>query len=156
MFSNGSPRQLHARHARASKAMLLPLPKAEVISLSLQYHCAIEALHCGKGYPEGAQALAEMILLTSFLADAGRGMLPLERLAAGQMAIAQLFGRGKSSGDWHIDESEFASLAAIAELHDAQLRKASLKEWSVAADKLERVRRERPIIDGQTNEEVTE
>jgi len=132
------------------------MPKVEVVSLSLQYHCAIEALRCGKGYPEGAKALAEMILLTSFLADAGRGVLPLERLIAGQRAIAESVERGKSSGDWHIDESQFASLAAIAELHDAQLRKASLREWSVAADKLERVRRERQTVDGPTAEEATE
>lgn len=86
------------------------MPKVEVVSLSLQFHCAIEALRNGKGYPEGAQALAEMILLTSFLAEAGRGVLPLERLIAGQKAIAQSVERGKSSGDWHIDECQFASL----------------------------------------------
>lgn len=144
---NGSNPQLHAKGIRASKAMLLPMPKVEGVSLSLQFHCAIEALRLGKGYPEGAHALVEMILLSSFLANAGRGTLPPEKLIAAQRAIEQSMERGKLSGDWHIDECEFKSLAAIAELHDMQLRKASLREWAAAINQLERVRRERPAVE---------
>jgi hypothetical protein len=122
--------------------MLLPLPKVDATILSLQFHCAIEALRCGKGYPQGALALAEMLLLSSFLANAGRGALPPERLIAAQRAIEQSMERGKLSGDWHIDECEFESLAAISELHDMQLRKASLREWAAAFNHLKHLRRE--------------
>jgi hypothetical protein len=144
---NGSNPHIHAKGTRASKAMLLPLPKVDATILSLQFHCAIEALRCGRGYPEGAQALAEMVLLTSFLADAGRGVLPLDQLNAGQAALERSVARGKLSGNWHFDEFEFESLAAIAELHDAQLRKAPLRDWACAFDQLERVRRERPAAE---------
>lgn len=67
---NRSPQ---ATRARLAKLSLLPIPKREADLLSLHAHCALQALIDGHGWLNGVQSLTEVLILTSFVAEAGYG-----------------------------------------------------------------------------------
>jgi hypothetical protein len=124
--------------ARLNKALLLPIPRAVADELSLLMHVPLEALRLGKGWKEGAQRLTEVMLLASFLAEAGYGPFSNDVLMRSDAAIAATFDDGRQSGRWALEASAYELFAAIVTLHDWQLRSAPLSALTTASERLER------------------
>jgi hypothetical protein len=97
-------RSPQAVRARQSQLMLLPIPTREANLLSLHAHCALQALVDGRGWLAGVQSLTEVLILTSFIAEAGRGQVVRELWLAAERALNEAFEKGRSTGVWQIDE----------------------------------------------------
>jgi hypothetical protein len=124
--------------ARLNKALLLPIPRAVADELSLLMHVRLDALHAGNGWMEAAQQLTEVMLLASFLAEAGYGPFSNDVLVRSDAAMAAVFEEGRRTGKWSLDVSGYELFAAIVTLHDWQLRSAPMSAISVASERLER------------------
>ncbi|MBC8749771.1 hypothetical protein F6X42_25250, partial [Paraburkholderia sp. WC7.3b] len=59
-----------AARARHVKAMLLPIAREIADDLALRVHLSLDALRRGVGTKSDAQTLTQIMLLTSYLADA--------------------------------------------------------------------------------------
>lgn len=117
--------------------MLLPLPRATADALALQVHLALDALRRGKGTICDAQTLTQIMILASFLVDAGYGTLAPDSLRRADALIAGCFERGRATGEWTLDMAGFRSFAEIVTIYDRQLQKAPLWAVTDASDKLD-------------------
>jgi hypothetical protein len=129
-------RQGQAQRAQ-NKLLLLPVKRATADDMSLQYHIALEALRVGRGYASAAQSLAEVMVTTFFLVDAGYGQISRETFLANEVIIADCFEKGRGQDKWSLDEHGYECFAALVNLHDQQLRKAPLCAILRAKDRLE-------------------
>jgi hypothetical protein len=127
-----------ALRARQNKALLLPIPRAVADGLSLLMHVQLEALRTGHGWIEGAQRLTEVMLLASFLAEAGFGPFSNEALVTSDAEMAATFEQGRQTGRWILEPRGYELFAAIVTLHDWQLRSAPMSALSAASERLER------------------
>jgi hypothetical protein len=137
-------RNTQAAHARAAKAMLLPLPKATAEELALQVHLALDSLRRGKGSVSAAQTVTETMLLVAFIAEAGYGTLTSEALHIADGVSAACFERGRASGEWALDHDGYEIFAVIATMYDHQLQRAPLWALTEASDRLERFKAGEP------------
>jgi hypothetical protein len=131
-------RSAQAGSARLNKALLLPIPRASADALALAAHISLSVLRSGKGVIEAAQSLTEVMLLASFLADAGYGSFRHESLVEGDAAMAAVFEAGRQTGVWQLPAADHERFAAIVSLHDWQLHVAPLSALSAVSERLER------------------
>jgi hypothetical protein len=134
-----------AARARLNKAMLLPIPRAVADELALAAHVSLAGLRAGCGWMEGAQRLTEVMLLASFIADAGYGPFTAEALVASDTAMADVFNTGRDSGTWALDADGYEWFASIVCLHDWQLRNAPMFVLAEAGDRLDRYKAGVPL-----------
>ena len=133
----GSPQ---AVRARLNKALLLPIPRAVSDELSLGAYLSLAGLQEGKGWVDGARRLTEVMLLASFISEAGYGPFEQEALVKSDAAIALVFAKGNVSGVWELDDDAYAWFAAIVCLHDWQLRNTPMSVVAAASDRLDRIK----------------
>lgn len=132
------PRQAQAAQARRSKAMLLPMPRANADELALQVHLALAALRRG-GTNSDARALLHAHVLATSMADAGYGTLAQAQVSDADAALLACFERGRAGGDWLLDGADFEALAAIVTVYDQQLQRAPLWVLAEAGERLDRM-----------------
>jgi hypothetical protein len=142
----GSPQ---AARARLNKALLLPIPRAIADELSLVAYVSLAALHDGKGWLEGAQRLTEVMMLASFVSEAGYGPFKREALVTSDTAMAAVFDKGRETGVWELDAHGYEWFAAIVCLYDWQLRSAPMHVLSAASDRLDRYKAGEPCLQPQ-------
>ena len=130
-----NPRAARARHA---KAMLLPIARQIADDLALRVHLSLNSLRRGVGTKSDAQTLTQIMLLTSYLADAGFGSMSHEELRAANSASAMMFDAGRERNEWHLDDAGFELFALIATSYDRQLRRAPLWAITEASERLDR------------------
>lgn len=118
--------------------MLLPLPRATADELVLQVHLALDALGRAKGHIGAAQTLTQAMLLVAFIAEAGYGHVAAETLRIADTQIAACFERGRTSGEWMLDEAGHEAFATIVTIYDQQLQRAPLGAITEASDRLDR------------------
>ena len=131
-------RQAQAARARRSKAMLLPMPRANADELALQVHLALAALRRG-GARCDAQALLHAHVLATSMADAGYGTLTQAQVNDADAALLACFERGGAGGEWRLDGADFDALAAIVTVYDQQLQRAPLWVLTEASERLDRM-----------------
>jgi hypothetical protein len=129
-----------AARARRNKALLLPVPRAEVDRLCLQVHIALDAMRRRMGNAGAAQTLCHAMILTGLLAEAGYGEATFEQMRDAEDVISAAFDRGRDSGVWSLDENGFRQFAVMVSTYDSQLRRAPLAAVADASDRLERFR----------------
>ncbi|CAN7703519.1 hypothetical protein [Caballeronia sp. LjRoot31] len=133
-------RSAQATRVRLSKMQLLPMPRAEADTLSLHAHCALQALRDGTGWMAGTQSLAEVLILTAYVTEAGYGHITREAWLQGEIAINAAFAQGQATGVWKLDDASCQQLAGIVCVHDAQLHNAPLGVLAAASERLERLK----------------
>jgi hypothetical protein len=137
-------RSPQARHAHLSKLSLFPLPKRETDLLSLRAHCSLQALIDGRGWLGGVQSLTEVLILTSFVAEAGYGQISRETWLDAEAALNAAFGKGRDAGVWQIDADGSGRVCAVLAMHDAQLSGAPLGVLATASERLEQLKTGEP------------
>lgn len=135
-----------AARARLNKALLLPIPRAVADELSLGAHVSLAGLKTGHGWMEGAQRLTEVMLLASFIAEAGYGPFTPEALLASDTAMAAVFENGRERGVWALDTEGYEWFALIVCLHDWQLHNAPMYVLAEAGDRLDRYKAGVPLV----------
>ena len=133
-------RSAQATRVRLSKMQLLPMPRSEADTLSLHAHCALQALRDGTGWMAGTQSLAEVLILTAYVAEAGYGQITREAWLESESAINAAFAQGHATGVWKLDEESCEQLARVVCVHDAQLHNAPLGALGAASERLERLK----------------
>lgn len=138
---NRSPQ---ATRARLAKLSLIPLPKREADLLSLHAHCALQALIDARGWLAGVQSLTEMLILTSFVAEAGYGQIARATWLDAEAALNSAFCKGRDAGCWRVDADGSISIAAVLAMHDVQLYSAPFGVPANASARLERLKTGEP------------
>jgi hypothetical protein len=131
-------RNTGAARARHAKAMLLPIGRQIADDLALRVHLSLDALRRGVGSKTDAQVLTQIMLLTSYLAEAGFGSMSREEFCAADRAAASVFDMGRENNAWKLDDAAFALFASIATNYDRQLRRAPLWAITEASERLDR------------------
>ena len=116
------------------------MPKSEADVLSTHAHCALQALRDGQGWLAGTQSLTEVLILTSYLAEAGYGQITREAWVQSESAINAAFAEGRATGIWKLDDAGFEQLSSVVNVHDAQLHNAPLCVLSAASERLDRLK----------------
>ena len=133
-------RSAQATRVRLSKMQLLPMPRTEADTLSLHAHCALQALRDGAGWIAGTQSLAEVLILTAYVAEAGYGQISREAWLQSEAALNAAFAQGHATGVWKLDNANCEQLASVVCVHDAQLHSAPLGVLAAASERLERLK----------------
>jgi Cys-tRNA synthase (O-phospho-L-seryl-tRNA:Cys-tRNA synthase) len=120
------------------------MPKQEADVLSLHAHCALQALLDGRGWVNGVQSLTEVLILTSFVAEAGYGVISRQTWIDAEDALNAAFKTGRETGIWEIDFTELGCVGAVLAAHDAQLASAPLGVLASASERLERLKKGEP------------
>ena len=133
-------RSAQATRVRLSKMQFLPMPRTDADTLSLHAHCALQALRDGAGWMAGTQSLAEILILTAYVAEAGYGQISREAWLQGEIALNAGFAQGQATGVWKLDDASCEQLASVVCVHDAQLHNAPLGVLAAASERLERLK----------------
>ena len=133
-------RSAQATRVRLSKMQLLPMPRPEADRLSLHAHCALQALRDGHGWMAGTQSLAEVLILTAYVAEAGYGQITREAWLQSESAINAAFAEGQATGVWKLDDASCEQLAGVVCVHDVQLHNTPLGILAAASERLERLK----------------
>lgn len=70
--------------------------------------------------------MAQAMILTGLLAEAGYGSATFEQMQSAERVISAAFDRGRDTDVWMLDEEGFAQFATIASTYDYQLQRAPL------------------------------
>jgi hypothetical protein len=120
------------------------MPKQEADVLSLHAHCALQALLDGRGWVSGVQSLTEVLILTSFVAEAGYGAISRQTWIGAEAALNAAFKTGRETGIWEIHSTGLNCVGAVLAAHDAQLARAPLGVLANASERLEQLKKGEP------------
>jgi hypothetical protein len=124
---------------RSMKAFLLPMPRAQADAMSLQCRLALEAVRQGRSERREATCMAQTVLLTGFLAEAGHGLIGLPEIRSVEQKVLEMLDRGEATGDWLFPEALVNSLVTVVNEHDRQLRETRFEVILNATERLERM-----------------
>jgi hypothetical protein len=119
--------------------MLLPLPPTTVAALSLEHHLIVEALRCGYGTASHIGSLAQLLLVTSFLIEDGRGQGNADGLRELEDALVRCHQRGVDTGAYFVDDDTYMLLGELLTLHDRQLATTPLHALAAAQQRVDRI-----------------
>jgi hypothetical protein len=126
-------------HARQSKMLYLPMPRADADAMMLRSRVVLEAARSGRADGAMARRLATVMLLTRFLTEAGHGRLELAALDAVEDALADVFKAGYETGVWTFPEAAIKALTLIVNEHDRQLLETRLEAVVAASARLDQL-----------------
>jgi hypothetical protein len=130
------PRKM--QHARGSKALLLPMPRADAEAMALQVRLSFEAVRNQRGSRADAICMAQSVLLTSFLTEKGHGLLDLEAIRKVEVDVLAELDRNGVGNGWNFPDQLLQPLLDVVNEHDRQLREV---RFGAIVDALERLDR---------------
>lgn len=133
-------RAAQVAQARHAKAMLLPLPRADANATALRTHLTLDLLRRGQGNLHGVHLLADVMVLVVLIADLRFGKVTQAQICAAETAIGTCVECGHRTGEWHLDQVGFASLATMVTIYDRQLHRAPGGVLSLAYERLRHFR----------------
>lgn len=126
-----------AQRAQRSKSLYLPLPRADVDTLMLPFHIALEMMRSGCANEATARRLASLVLLVRFLTEAGHGQLDMKDLRNAERSLAEIFDIGHQSDMWSFSEPATDTLRQIVNEHERQLFETRLEAIAAASARLD-------------------
>lgn len=126
-----------AQHARRSKSLYLPLPRADVDTLILPFRVALEMARSGCANEATARRLATLVLLVRFLTEAGHGQLDVNDLRNAERTLAEILNIGHQSEIWSFPELATETLKQIINEHERQLFETRLEAIAAASARLD-------------------
>ena len=122
-----------------SKRFLLPMPRSDADALCLQSRLALQAVRGGRAARQETNVLAQAVLMTSFLTEAGHGLLDLSFVRRVEQAVFAILDVGKITDEWIFNEEIVESLIVVVNEHDRQLREVRFGEVHKATQRLDRM-----------------
>lgn len=126
-----------AQHARRSKSLYLPMPRADVDTLMLPFRVALEMVRSGCANEATARRLASLVLLVRFLTEAGHGQLDMKDLHNAERTLAEIFDIGHQSEMWSFPEPATETLKQIVNELERQLFETRLEAIAAASARLD-------------------
>ncbi|WP_075358258.1 hypothetical protein [Caballeronia sordidicola] len=111
----GSPPQRH------SKGLFLPMVASDADAMILGVRIALESIRRQSSGRSEAVAMAQALLLTTYVTEAGHGALAISELTKAEVSLNRVLVKGAQTGDWTFPGDVVAGLAAIVNEHDRQL-----------------------------------
>lgn len=127
------------RPRKNSKMQFLPMPRRDSDAMCLQSRLAFEAMRGRRAASSEVKTVAQAVLLTSFITEAGHGLLELSFVKEVERGILALLDHGAASGDWTVPEELLDLLPSVINEHDRQLREVRLGVVATAVERLERM-----------------
>ncbi len=124
---------------QASKSLLLPLPRRTADTMSLQCRLALENVRCQRATRADAICMAQVLLLTVYLAEDGFCRLDLSSLRELERDLLALLDQGSSTDEWNFAHHLIEPMTRVVNEHDRHLREVRLSAMLAAKDRLERV-----------------
>ncbi|MBN3761323.1 hypothetical protein [Burkholderia sp. Ac-20365] len=114
-------------HTPRSKVELLPVARDLRDEWALRDHLTLAAIRMGHGTPILLGRIAQLLMVSNFLADAGYGRDALPTLIDAQESIGRIQSRGENEGYWSPTKpAEWEPLARLLTLYDNQLARAPM------------------------------
>ena len=107
--------------------------------MSLRSRLAFEAMRSQRPTATDVLNVAQTVLLTSFITEAGHGLLDLTLIRQVEEEVLALLDRGKATDDWITPETLLEPLASVINEHDRQLREVRLGVVKAACERLDRM-----------------
>jgi len=114
------------RDGRQMVVRLLPLPEEAIRQLMIGYHLTLHSLRVQRGDHSHFVTMAQVIVSSSRLFDAGFGNARIEGLAEAHDVLECSHRVSVETGVWGIDQLTFELLADLLILYEEQLCKAPL------------------------------
>jgi hypothetical protein len=115
------------------------MPRDEADRLSLQSRIALEAVRSHRAGVQETTVIAQTVLLTSFLTEAGHGAMALDDVRQAERSVLKILDSGKATGEWLFDDALIDALTRIVNEHDRQLREVRFGEVFEATTRLDRL-----------------
>jgi hypothetical protein len=131
--------QSTAPRGRGSKAFLLPMPRADADAMILRCRLALEAVRNRRAERSDVTAMAQVVLVTSLLTQAGHGTLPVSWIQEIEVRLRPAVKTGEQTGVWHMPDALIEPLTTIVNEHDRQLREVRVEAVLRATERLNRM-----------------
>ncbi|RRW88789.1 hypothetical protein [Pandoraea apista] len=115
------------------------MPKAEAARILLRVRLTLERLRSGETNRQLVSALAEVILITTFVTEAGHGDLPIDLLERSEHDLATVLLSSGSTGEWQVSDTLIEDLTRVVNEYDRQLSKVRLAVIADACKRLEQL-----------------
>lgn len=115
------------------------MPRRESDTMSLRSRLAFEAMRSQRPTATDVLNVAQTVLLTSFITEAGHGLLDLTLIRQVEEEVLALLDSGKTTDDWITPETLLEPLASVINEHDRQLREVRLGVVKAACERLDRM-----------------
>src|SRR6202012_4270652 len=125
--------------ARHKRILYLPMARSAADEITLPCRLSLEAIRQGRADSRCAHCVAQAVLLSGFLTQAGHGLLDSAVLNGAEREISTLLDHGRSTGEWRFPEALVDVLTEIINEYDRQLRETRLQAVLDASDRLERL-----------------
>ncbi|MFL9959327.1 hypothetical protein PQR65_38740 [Paraburkholderia nemoris] len=135
---HGKKSSRYHMEARRSKALYLPMPRAEVEPVILRFRMALETLRAGHADRSTVNHLATVLLLTRFLSEAGHGLLDQAVLDDAEKTLGDVIKAGNETDVWTIGQPVIDILTVLVNEHDRQLCETRLQAIAEASRRLDR------------------
>ncbi|CAE6871179.1 hypothetical protein R69746_08441 [Paraburkholderia aspalathi] len=116
-----------AMQLRRSKRLFLPLAREDAEKVVLRCRMALESIRRGDGDRAAADLMASTLLLTTFLTEAGHGLLSILLLEETERMLFDTLNTGMQTGIWVFAEPLIRNLMTVVNEHDRQLRETRLQ-----------------------------
>ncbi|CAH2813506.1 MAG: hypothetical protein CBCREVIR_3699 [Candidatus Burkholderia crenata] len=125
---------------RRSKRFFLPPAREDAEKVVLRGRLALEFIRRGDGDGDRAATdlMASTLLLTTFLTEAGHGLLPMSLFDETERMLFDTLNTGMQTGVWVFAEPLIHNLMTIVNEHDRQLRETRLQAIIEASARLDR------------------
>ena len=127
-----------AMQLRRSKRLFLPLAREDAEKVVLRCRMALESIRRGDGDRTAADLMASTLLLTTFLTEAGHGLLLMSLLEETERMLFDTLNIGMQTGIWVFAEPLIRNLMTVVNEHDRQLRETRLQAVIEASSRLDR------------------
>jgi hypothetical protein len=115
------------------------MPREDADALCLPARIALESARGGRAGTHETTILAHTVLITSFLTEAGHGVLDLSFVRQVEEAVLATLDAGKASGQWQFSEPFLESLTTIVNEYDRQMREVRFGQVLAATERLDRM-----------------
>ena len=133
----GKARKQKTIRGGRQKALFLPMAREAVDSMMLQIRLALEVIRAGQADRQSANCLAQALVLTGFITEAGHGVLDSTFLRNVEEALNEVLTTGAETGVWRFTPQLADDLRIVVNEHDLQLRETRLDVIFHASDRLD-------------------
>lgn len=123
---------------REREYMQQPLYNDHMRDLGIAFHVAFDLMRSGRGDEETWSTLACVTDLALILAAKGLGEEHIEQLREALAGLRRTKERADATGRWAFDGDAMTAVALALEIHDAQLRAATVGEMREAMEDVQR------------------
>lgn len=131
------PRTQATNRGGRQKALFLPMPRDAADKMMLRVRLALELVRAGQADLSLANCVAQALVLTGFITEAGHGLLDTAFIGSATKSLGVVLTTGTETGVWQFPPQLVDDLTIIVNEHDRQLREIRLDVIADASDRLE-------------------